>query len=277
MNWRPKWWLTFLARVWPITRMSAKATQIPFIGKLFAASVIPLFSGRNFNVTYIPVNEELKGPENIHLPLMVLEELIRRSAHRVTIKRCHCRESNGCKEFPIENACLHLGQGTAEHAPWIADSLSVDDAIAHARHMVGLGLTPMIGRVRMDNILYGVPDRGKLLTVCFCCHCCCTVMSSAKYFPKKAMDSIVRLEGVKIAVDSEKCRVCRSWDCIEGCMIRAYTFEGGIVRHDAGRCKGCGWCVSLCPHKAIRVEVADIGAAVDELLGRIDGLVNYSS
>ena len=109
MNWRPTWWLTFLAKVWPITGMSARATQIPVIGKIFAASVIPLFSGKNFNVSYIPVNEELKSPESIHLPLMVLEELIRRCPS-VTIKRCHCRESNGCKELPRE--CLHLGQDT---------------------------------------------------------------------------------------------------------------------------------------------------------------------
>ena len=277
MYWRPRWWLTFLAKVWPVTGVSAKATQLPIIGKFLAVMVIPLFSGRNFNVSYIPINEELKSPESLHLPLMVLEELIRRSAHRVTIKRCHCRESKGCKHYPIENACLHLGQGTAEHHPWIADSLSVDEAIEHARHMVGLGLTPMIGRVRMDNILYGVPDRGKLLTVCFCCHCCCTVMASAKYFPQKAKDSIVRLKGMRITVDAEKCKDCRSWECLDGCIVKAFTFEGGQVMHDAQRCKGCGWCVSLCPHKAVRAEVADLTAAVEEVIGRIESMVNYRS
>jgi Pyruvate/2-oxoacid:ferredoxin oxidoreductase delta subunit len=273
---RPKWWLTFLAKVWPITRASAIATQLPIIGKVFTAMVIPMFSGKNFNVSYIPINEELKSPESLHLPLMILEELIRRSAHRVTIKRCHCRESNACKYYPIENACLHLGQGTMEHVPWIADALSIEEAIAHARRMVGLGLTPMIGRVRMDNILYGVPDRGKLLTICFCCHCCCTVMSSAKYFPDKAMDSIVRIKGTKITVDSEKCKDCRTFNCVDGCMVKAYTYENGRIVHNSLRCKGCGWCVSVCPHKAVAIEVADINAAVDEVLGRIGSFVNYS-
>lgn len=277
MSWRPKWWLTFLAKVWPITSVSAKATQIPVIGKILTALVIPLFSGKNFNISYLPINEELKNPSNVYLPLMILEEVITRSSYRVVTKRCHCRDAKGCKKYPIENSCLLMGQGTMEIRPWIADSLSVDEAIAHAHHMVGLGLTPMIGRVLMDNVFYGVPDRGKLLTVCFCCHCCCTVMSSAKYFPKKAMDSIVRLKGMKVVVDTEKCKVCRSWECVEGCMVRSYTFEGGFVRHDAGRCKGCGWCVSLCPHKAVWVEVEDIDETVDELLGRINGLVHYSS
>jgi len=277
MSWRPKWWLAFLAKVWPITGVSAKATQIPVIGKILAASVIPLFSGRNFNISYLPVNEELKGPANTYLPLAILEGIIRRSSYRVVTKRCHCRDSKGCTQYPIENSCLLMGQGTREIRPWIADSLSVDEAIAHARYMVGLGLTPMIGRVFMDNLFYGVPDRGKLLTVCFCCHCCCTVLSSAKYFPKKAMDSIVRLKGMRIMIDEEKCKGCRSWECIEGCMVKAYSYEEGVMRHDALRCKGCGWCVSLCPHKAIRMEAGDIDAAVEELLGRIGGLINYSS
>ena len=277
MSRRPTWWLPFLAKVWPITGVSAKATQIPIIGKILSAMVLPLFSGRNFNISYLPINEELKSPESVYLPLLVLEELIKRSAYRVTINRCHCRDSKGCKDYPIENACLLMGQGTMEIEPWIAKPLSVDEAIEHARHMVGLGLTPMIGRVLMYNIFYGIPNSGKLLTVCFCCHCCCTVMSSAKYFPQKAMDSIVRLKGMKITVDEEICKDCRSWECLDGCIVKAFTFDGGRVFHDAEKCKGCGWCVSLCPHKAVRAEVADMNAAVEEVIGRIESMINYSS
>lgn len=275
MYWRPKWWLTFLARVWPVTNLSARATQLPIVGRYLGALVMPLFTGRNFNITYIPVNEELRGPESVNIPLVVLEELIRKSAHRVRIKRCHCRESKGCTAYPVEHACLHLGQDTIDHKPWIADALSVDEAIAHARHMVGLGLTPMIGRVKMDNILYGIPDRGRLLTVCFCCHCCCTVMASARYFPDKVKDSIVRLKGMKITVDEQVCKDCRTRECLDGCIVKAFSFEDGRVFHDAEKCKGCGWCVSLCPRKAVRAEVEDIGAAVDEVMGRIDSMIDY--
>jgi Pyruvate/2-oxoacid:ferredoxin oxidoreductase delta subunit len=275
MSRRPKWWLTFLAKVWPVTEASAKATQLPIIGKALSAMVLPLFIGRNFNVSYIPINEELKSPESLHLPLLVLEELIRRSSCRVTIKRCHCRESKDCNDYPIENACLLMGQGTREIDPWIADPLSVDEAINHARHMVSLGLTPMVGRVLMDNLFYGVPNKGNLLTVCFCCHCCCTVMSSAKYFPQKAKNSIVRIKGMKINVDDQKCSDCRTWNCIDECIVKAYTRENGRIVHDAEKCKGCGWCVDICPHKAVSVEVADINAAVDEILSRIRSLIHY--
>ncbi|MGC9324100.1 MAG: indolepyruvate ferredoxin oxidoreductase subunit alpha [Desulfomonilia bacterium] len=276
MSWRPKWWLTFLATIWPITGASAKATQIPVIGNVFTKMVIPLFSGKNFNVSYLPINEELASPESVTLPLIVLEEIIRRSAHRVILNRCHCRDSEGCTKYPIENACLLLGQGTMEIKPWIATPVSVDEAVDHARYMVGLGLTPMVGRVLMDNLFYGVPNTGKLLTVCFCCHCCCTVMASAKYFPQKAKDAIVRLKGMKIAVDLEKCKDCTTRECVDECIVKAFAVQDGRVIHDPDKCKGCGWCVAICPHKAVTIEVEDIDAAVDEFLGRIGSLVNYS-
>jgi len=277
MSWRPTWWLSFLTKVWPITGLSAKATQIPVIGKILSAIAVPLFSGRNFNVTYLPINQELKSPQNVYLPLQVLEEVIKRSAYRVTINRCHCRDSKGCKNYPIENSCLLIGQGTMGLAPWIAQPLGVGEAIAHARHMVGLGLTPMIGRVRMDNLFYGIPNSGTLLTVCFCCHCCCTIMSSARYLPQKAKDSIIRLKGMTIMVDEQICKDCRSRECLEGCIVKAFTFEKGRVFHDAEKCKGCGWCVSLCPHKAVSAEVADMKAAVEEVIGRIESMINYSA
>jgi UDP-glucose 4-epimerase len=275
MGKRPKWWLTFLAKVWPITGISARATQWPVVGKVLTAMVIPLFSGKNFNISYLPVNEELKGVSSAYLPEKVLEELIRRSSHRVTIKRCHCRDAKQCKDYPIEDSCLLMGEGTKEIDPWIGTPLTVEAAISHMRRMVGLGLTPMIGRIWMDNLFYGVRDRGKLLTVCFCCHCCCTVMSSAKYFPKQAMDSIVRLRGMTISVDEGKCRTCSTYECLAGCIVRAYTRENGRVVHDPDRCKGCGWCVAICPHKAVTAAVEDIGAAADEVIGRIGKMIHY--
>ena len=275
MSWRPKWWLTFLAKIWPLTGASARATQLPVVGKLLVRMVIPLFSGRNFNISYLPINEELKGPDSLHLPLAILEELIKRSAYRVTINRCHCRDAKGCTNYPIEKACLLMGQSTMAIEPWIATPLSVDEAIRHARYMVGLGLTPMVGRVLMDNLFYGIPNTGQLLTVCFCCHCCCTVMASAQYFPQEAKDAIVRINGIRIFVDEQKCRDCTTWECVDECIVKAFAFQNGHVIHDSEKCKGCGWCVAICPHRAIRVEIEDMNAAVDEFLERIGSLVHY--
>ncbi|HDP25342.1 MAG TPA: hypothetical protein ENN34_07840 [Deltaproteobacteria bacterium] len=229
---------------------------------------------RNFS-SYLPINEELQTPESLHLPLVALEEIIKRSAYRVTINRCHCRDATGCTNYPIEKACLLMGRSTMTIEPWIATPLSVDEAISHARYMVELGLTPMVGRVLMDNLFYGIPNTGHLLTVCFCCHCCCTVMNSAKFFPQEVMDSIVRLKGVTVSVDPEKCTDCTTRDCVEACIVKAFTFQNGKALHDSEKCKGCGWCVTSCPQKALTVEIEDATAAVDEFLERIGGLVHY--
>jgi len=110
MHKRPTWWLDFLRIIWPLNYISAKMTRIPFLGKLFYKIVRPIFTGKNFNITYIPINSDIRGTGSTFLPEKVLVELIRRSSHRVTINRCTCRERESCAHYPIENACLHLGK-----------------------------------------------------------------------------------------------------------------------------------------------------------------------
>ena len=74
---------------------------------------------------------------------MVLEELIRRSSHRVIIKRCTCRDHHKCKNHPIEDACILLGDGAAEIDPGVARHVGVDEAIAHMKRQVNDGLIPL--------------------------------------------------------------------------------------------------------------------------------------
>ena len=73
-----------------------------------------------------------------------------------------------------------LGEDTQKVTKGIANTLTVDEAILHLHKKIKLGLIPMTGRVRMDDLYYGIPNRGKMLTICFCCPCCCTVLNSAR-------------------------------------------------------------------------------------------------
>ena len=126
MSRRPAWWLPVLARIWPITWMSAKATTWPVVGGLIARLTLPLFSGKNLDVSYIPINETLTPPGSTPLPVAVVEELIRRSAHRVIIDKCTCRDARRCEEHPVEMGCTLLGEGTREIDPRIARGLAVE-------------------------------------------------------------------------------------------------------------------------------------------------------
>jgi UDP-glucose 4-epimerase len=131
----------------------------------------------------------------------------------------------------------------------------------------------MTGRVKVDNLIWGVRDRGKLLTVCYCCRCCCTILNSGKYFPPEAAKSLVKLKGLDIIVDRERCTGCGT--CAAECFMDAIKLENLTALHDAQTCKGCGRCATVCPVNAVTVHVSDMNAAVNDLMGRIDGLIDY--
>lgn len=267
MSWRPSWWLNVLKTYWPLNQLTAKATHWPVVGPVVTKAIRPLFNSKNFNITYIPINAKIDPPVSTALTENIIADLIRSSSHRVVIKRCSCRDSKNCKEFPAEDSCLLLGEDTKKVSPDIANHLSVDEALEHMKKKIALGLIPMTGRVRMDDLYYGIPNRGRMLTICFCCPCCCTVLSSAKYFPKEFRSSIVRLNGLHVLVDQSKCIQCKT--CIDACFMNAISIEGGKIIHDESKCIGCGRCSTICPQNATTVELDDSQAAIDEILGRI--------
>jgi UDP-glucose 4-epimerase len=272
MAWRPSWWLDFLKIFWPLAHLGAKATNLPVAGKAITSLARPIFNEDNFTITYIPVNANIPPAANTILTQGIIAELIRRSAHRVIVRRCTCRDAKGCQHYPVEDGCLLLGFETVNVRPEVARHISVEEALRHADKMLALGLTPMTGRVRLDELLYGVPNRRRMMTVCFCCPCCCAVLNSAKYFPDEFRSSIIKLHGTRILVDMGKCRHCGA--CAEACFMEAIALNNGSVLHDHDRCIGCGHCTTACPEGAVRLELDDPEAAIDELMGRIRQRVN---
>lgn len=272
MSRRPEWWLTVLAKLWPLTWMSAWATNWPVVGPIIARMSVPLFTGKNLNVTYLPLDAHIDGPDSALLPVQVVEELIRRSPYHAIIKRCTCRDARQCTEHPIDMACTFLGEGVKDMDPGIARHVTAEEAIAHLHRCVEDGLVPMAGRVKIDNYIWGVPDRGRLLTICYCCHCCCTLLTSLKYLPEDAARSLVRLKGLEMRVDHERCVHCGY--CAEACPAECISIEGERVVHDDSKCKGCGRCASVCDQGAVRAQIEDVDEAIGEMMGRLEGLID---
>ena len=273
MSKRPGWWLPFLARIWPITWNSAKATRWPLLGGLIAKIALPLFSKKNLNISYIPVNRDLERADDTPLPREIVEELIVRSSHRVIISKCTCRDASSCKNHPVGYGCTLLGEGTRGIDPRIARHVSAEEAVEHLRRTLEDGLIPMIGRVRIDNFIWGVRDRGRLLTVCHCCECCCTLFRSGKYLPADAARSMVRLSGLSIRHDPGLCTHCGA--CAGQCFMGAVSVTGGSHNIDMDKCKGCGRCVTVCPQKALSLAIENREELIAELMGRIERNVNY--
>jgi len=142
---RPKWWLTILAKIWPITWISAKATTWRGVGPLVEKLALPLFSGKNLNITYIPIDKQVHPGSTSLLPIRLVEALIDRSAHRAIIHRCTCRDARHCRNHPVELGCMFLGQDARKIDPRIARHVSKSEAIEHLHKAVHHGLTPMIG------------------------------------------------------------------------------------------------------------------------------------
>lgn len=275
MSRRPKWWFDVLRFYWPLNTLSAKMTRWPMVGPLLSRVVIPLFTKDNFNISYIPINAHIEPVVSSALCVKILDELVRRSSHRVIIGRCSCRDSKKCSNFPVEDSCLLLGEDTRVVDSRIAKHVSVDEALLHVRKKTAAGLIPMIGRVRMDDFYYGIPNRGRMLTICFCCPCCCSVLSALQYLPEEAKSSLVRLKNVDVIVDAKKCIQCCS--CMDACFAKAITLSGGAIQRDENKCIGCGRCSMVCLQQATSIIVENIDVTVDEILGRIKQRVNVES
>jgi hypothetical protein len=87
--------------------------------------------------------------------LTVLKEMIRRSAHRVILHQCPCRQGMGCQDYPNDIGCIYLGEATKDMDPSFGIHASVDQALAHVDRTVEAGLIPGMGQVDLGCLYLG--------------------------------------------------------------------------------------------------------------------------
>lgn len=204
------------------------------------------------------------------LPVVVIEELIRRSPHRIISKTCTCRDAHNCKNHSKFIGCIHIGANTAEESDELCTHATVEEAIEHLHKAVDDGLMPFIGHVYFDHLFWDVNYDSPFLTVCFCCECCCTNFNAHRFgmITGDAQNRFKRLDGLKVKVDADKCIGCGV--CEEKCFNHAIKVVDGKAVWNADKCKGCGSCTLACAQKAVSFEIDDVKAAVDALLTRLD-------
>jgi Pyruvate/2-oxoacid:ferredoxin oxidoreductase delta subunit len=272
MSFRPAWWIRFLSMIWPLTRLAGRVYDAPLVGRLLAFLTLPLFSPHKQSLTYIPINHEISGGRSTPLPRAITAGLIAESSHRAIIHHCTCRMDRGCADHDAGLGCMLLGDGAAEIDAKIARHVTKEEALAHLDRALANGLMPLVGRAPIDNYMWGVANRGRLLTVCFCCRCCCTILGAGRYLPAEIHESIMPLPGVTVTTNAAACFGCE--ECVRECFMGALALVDGIAVRDESRCKCCGRCASVCIAKAIEVTVDDKTARAD-VIARIGRYVDF--
>jgi len=245
-------------------------TAAPLAGYPRVKRLIPWFRPRDFSVSCIPVNQEIGLPDNTPLPAVILEDFIARASHRVIVDYCACRKAFACKRYPSEVGCLMMGKAALQIGPQVSREVSVDEALAHARKAIDAGLIPLIGKVRMDNLVFGIHGNKQLLSTCFCCECCCISRYARHVPPAIRSDHLVRLEGLEIKVTDE-CDGCGA--CAKRCFLQEITIEDGRAVIGEG-CAGCGRCATVCKRDAIDIRLDNPGF-IAEMRNRIEALVDF--
>jgi UDP-glucose 4-epimerase len=231
-----------------------RLAKIPWI-----RSVHPWMDPDKNSVSYLPINESLGPPNNTVLPPQVVSDFIQKASIHVVMDTCGCRTAHHCENFTNSIGCLFMGDSALEVPAGASRRVTREQALAHARKAIELGLVPMAGKLRVDNFLMMTPDRSRLLTICFCCHCCC-MMRSFRHIPTEQLDQILLpVEGLSVEV-TDDCVGCGT--CVEYCAFDAITIEDGRAVHEA-KCRGCGRCETYCPQGAVKISISNPDVVAD--------------
>ena len=219
----------------------------------------------------IPVNQNLEQPADMVLPSQILDRIIKKAGHHWIMDFCICRESTGCKDFPVEMGCLFMGEAALDINPKFGRPVSTAQALEHVQQCREAGLVHLVGRNKLDAVWLNVKPGKKLFTVCNCCPCCCFWRLLPDITPDISR-KLTRMPGIDLEVNQE-CVGCGT--CMEEiCFVNAIHMQAGRAHID-DTCRGCGRCVEVCPNQAIELKITDPSYSVNTL-GRLMSAVDLS-
>lgn len=252
--------------------LKIRLTRIPIIGKyLFRDTVI---GDPSWKAWMVPVHEDIRQPDNVHLPLDVLRPIVEKASHIGRVKECMCRKAFECETYPHDLACLFFGEAAAKSEKHGLIRLSTEEAIAHIEHAVGLGLVPtIIYEKEIQTILEAPEEKG--LALCLCCDCCCDVRLSLRMAGEDFRKKVIRPEGVSVVV-SDDCQLCGDCTEPEVCSVSAITLGSSKSEIDLEVCVGCGHCIQICPNEAISFEVDPEANIVGKLIAQVEAVTDVT-
>ena len=254
-----------IMRLWPLYKIVLWMGKQPGIGRL----IRPVFSSKIHQMSLIPVNEAITQRDQIVLPYSLLNQFVEQSTARFIMAECVCRSHDNCQSHPVNIGCLFLGDGAAQIHPHWGDCVTLRKPKSIYNEACRMGLSPLIAHTLIDAVTLGIPYK-RMLTICFCCECCCAVYRGMRQGPEVIKHIIQRLPGIIMTVRDE-CIGCGA--CIDRCPVGAISFNhrGVEIREE---CKGCGICVNACQYGAIMMEIS---GEVELLTGFRERMKSYAS
>ena len=246
-----------------------KLTNYPILKQLGRRAM----DSDNLTLTYMPVYEDIELPAGAAAPTSIIEHFIREASHHLILSVCPCRNGGKCQDFDASFGCTFLGPAVVNVNPEVGRLVSMEEALEHLHEATEAGLISCVGKFKGDAIMLGVQrDHHRLMTICHCCPCCC-ISTSMPLASREARDNLVKLEGVSVTVDAEKCTGCGK--CVKACIFKQMDVvdKTAIIGEE---CKGCGRCAMVCPEDAISIRIED-PSYIDECISRISSKVDLGA
>lgn len=215
--------------------------------------------GTHTSTIIMPLDVDVtdKG-EKVVLPIDLIKETLKHVKYISGMKTCLCREANDCEDYPVDVACIFMGEpakSVVENG--LAEPMTYEEACARVDLAAKHGLVGQAVWIEVEQMLWGVrnDEMDKFLEICFCCPCCCIAMRLARNATSKERHRF-QPAGWTAVADCTKCTGCGL--CTEeknGCPVEAIKIgEDGKVKIDQEICVGCGICKTRCPEDVIKIK-----------------------
>ena len=214
---------------------------------------------RQTSTLVMPLNVDVTDQgEKVVVPLDLIKESLKNVTYIAGMDTCLCREANQCKDYPMDVACLFLGEPAktvVKHG--LGRFFTYEEACARVDEAARHGLMGQAVWIEVEQMLWGVRNdlMDHFLEICFCCPCCCIAMRLARN-ATPAERHRFHPSGWTAVPDRTKCIGCGA--CSEGphgCPVEAISYDhGGKVVIDQELCVGCGICKSRCEVGVIQIK-----------------------
>ena len=255
---------------WPLMVAAKKLSSYPF----FKWIINPFFAYPYNEVTAIPINIELRQPENVLMPRRLVERLVSSASDRFILDRCICRDLLKCANHPQNIGCMALGTPVRHIHPSHGRIATAAEAVDHVRRAAGAGLIANIAHTWIDPVAFGLPRFDRLMFICFCDDCCCLYRTHMKKRGPNLDRAYKKLPGISITIDAGRCTGCGI--CARECFVGAIEMKDGkaLIGED---CKGCGRCVDHCAEGAISLWLDGEEELFQNMMARVARVADITS